>query len=126
MNEAVKKKWLEALRNGEFAQGRGRLRDGDTYCCLGVLCELYRRDNPEYGHWFEREPGRYVFRVPHTGYSATLLPAPVKHWAGLDSAVPRVSSTSEGDRMDNTVGLDTMNDSGKSFDEIAYRIERDL
>lgn len=40
-----KKKWLEALRSGEYKQGRRRLKtklsDGSyEYCCLGVLCEI--------------------------------------------------------------------------------------
>lgn len=36
-------KWLKALRGGKYKQGfnklhtRGHRRDGDTYCCLGVL-----------------------------------------------------------------------------------------
>ena len=40
MNKEVKKKWVDALRSGEYAQGRSSLRDHDEYCCLGVLCEL--------------------------------------------------------------------------------------
>ncbi len=42
--------WLiEALRSGNYTQGRGKLaqwRDGEKgfkYCCLGVACELYQR-----------------------------------------------------------------------------------
>lgn len=34
----IKQKWLDALRSGEYKQGKGRLRDGNgAYCCLGVL-----------------------------------------------------------------------------------------
>lgn len=37
-------KWVEALRSGEYEQGRGRLRvtdnAGDSFCCLGVACEI--------------------------------------------------------------------------------------
>ena len=42
MNVEVKEKWLKALRGGEFKQGRERLCDLDdnSYCCLGVLCEI--------------------------------------------------------------------------------------
>lgn len=41
MDKEVKVKWLEALRSGEYKQGKLALHDiGDnTYCCLGVLCE---------------------------------------------------------------------------------------
>ena len=33
-------KWVEALRSGNFIQGRGRLCVGDRYCCLGVANEV--------------------------------------------------------------------------------------
>lgn len=43
MDEAVKKKWVEALRSGQYQQARGAIKrtlpDGTAaYCCLGVLC----------------------------------------------------------------------------------------
>lgn len=34
--EDFKKKWVEALRSGKYQQGKYYLKDGDTYCCLGV------------------------------------------------------------------------------------------
>lgn len=37
---SLKKKWVEALRSGEYQQGEGHLFDGNTYCCLGVLCRV--------------------------------------------------------------------------------------
>ena len=41
MNQDVKQQWIEALRGGEYKQGRGVLRSKeDEYCCLGVLCDL--------------------------------------------------------------------------------------
>lgn len=44
--EDFKKKWLEALRSGEYKQGKASLRsfkqDPDSkdfaYCCLGIAC----------------------------------------------------------------------------------------
>lgn len=35
------KLWIEALRSGEYKQGRGRLEDRAGYCCLGVACKLF-------------------------------------------------------------------------------------
>lgn len=32
--------WLEALESGKYEQGRHLLKKGQSYCCLGVLCEL--------------------------------------------------------------------------------------
>ena len=34
----IKKKWLKALRSGEYGQAKGVLTDGEgNFCCLGVL-----------------------------------------------------------------------------------------
>lgn len=35
----IRAKWLEALRSGNYKQGKFGLRTGDTFCCLGVLCD---------------------------------------------------------------------------------------
>ena len=44
MNKAIKAKWIRALRSGKYRQARMALRcvrrDGPTYCCLGVLCNV--------------------------------------------------------------------------------------
>lgn len=40
IDEDVKARWVEALRSGEYQQGRRRLRTGGAYCCLGVLADL--------------------------------------------------------------------------------------
>lgn len=41
MNADIKAKWVAALRSGEYKQGHEHLRVDDSYCCLGVLCDLY-------------------------------------------------------------------------------------
>ena len=48
-DEALKARWVEALRSGKYHQGTGRLRcqvpgQADRFCCLGVLCELLVED----------------------------------------------------------------------------------
>lgn len=41
MKKVVADKWVAALRSGEYDQGIGRLRShNDTYCRLGVLCDI--------------------------------------------------------------------------------------
>lgn len=37
---ANRKKWVKALRSGKYKQAEGQLRDGDRFCCLGVLCDV--------------------------------------------------------------------------------------
>lgn len=35
------KRWINALRSGEYKQGRSHLQDvNGNYCCLGVACEV--------------------------------------------------------------------------------------
>lgn len=43
LNPEIKKKWVKALRSGKYNQCDGQLRQGDTFCCLGVLCDLHRK-----------------------------------------------------------------------------------
>ena len=41
LNKQFKKKWLSALRSGEYKKGKGQLRTKDNrFCCLGVACEI--------------------------------------------------------------------------------------
>lgn len=32
--------WVKALRSGEYKQGQGQLRKYNSFCCLGVACEI--------------------------------------------------------------------------------------
>ena len=46
MNNNLRKRWVAALRSGEYEQGKERLRSGgDEYCCLGVLCDIVINDS---------------------------------------------------------------------------------
>lgn len=38
------KELITALRSEEYKQGRSRLKSGDQYCCLGVLCDINTGD----------------------------------------------------------------------------------
>lgn len=100
MNPEVKIKWLEALRSGKYKQGKGCLRAGDSFCCLGVLIDVV---DPE-GWCADRFQG-YV----HKYASSNAMPNTVlrnKLELPLDLNI-----------------LSGMNDRGKSFNEIADYIE---
>jgi hypothetical protein len=104
MNPTVKAAWLAALRSGEYEQGRGRLRVGDTYCCLGVLADLYYS-----GQWERSKKLKMWVAGGKAGYP----PTDVREWADLDGHAIRK--------------LAEMNDQGKAtFKEIAAYIEREL
>lgn len=41
MDKKIARKWTEALRSGEYRQGKGTLKTKNgRYCCLGVLCDI--------------------------------------------------------------------------------------
>ena len=81
MNEEVKRLWCGALESGEFDQGSDTLRYGDRFCCLGVLCELYRRHTGQ-GAWDGHHFVTGSQRNRHT------LPPEVVSWAGLRDENP--------------------------------------
>lgn len=112
MNKRIKKLWIKALRGGKYKQARGFLRrngDAERFCCLGVLCDLYRKE--EGGAWSD-----HVFEANGL-YSSSVLPEPVHVWADLDDENPLLGRTAY------ATGL---NDQGKNFNFIADRIEKYL
>lgn len=92
MNPDIKAQWVAALRSGEYKQGRDRLRRGDEFCCLGVLCHLA-------GVAGAVEPAKVVAEYPKARYyyvdngyaEPSVLPGAVMSWAGLDDPNPSVA-----------------------------------
>lgn len=116
MNAKVKRLWIAALRGGKFLQGQNALRQQeqgqpDSYCCLGVLCELFRRATNR-GSWIGS-----TFQVDGAK-SMAQLPDPVRDWAGLEDRDPRLGA--------EAMSAISMNDRGSSFAIIAERIEQYL
>jgi hypothetical protein len=114
MNEAVKL-WVEALRSGEYQQGRHFLNDGDGhYCCLGVLCELYRKHvDPD----FPVCSSDGAIEYGEEGVDAE-LPEMIRGWAGLRTSVGEYDH-----RSGRVEALASQNDSGEPFCKIADIIE---
>ena len=85
MNKENLRKWIDALRSGEYTQGTRRLRGDGTYCCLGVLCDVYKKETKE-GVWIVR-PHKldtfYMFEVGDT-QETTKPNAAVLQWLGID------------------------------------------
>lgn len=119
----------EALESGEFKQGRVRLRvvinpldpPSDSFCCLGIACELFRRTFPEKTFWRDPVPGHRSapsYRAIQVGQQTNYgyLPDEVMEWFGF--ATDRASFNDEA-RLSGTNSLTTLNDDGKSFAEIA-------
>jgi hypothetical protein len=66
MNPEIKEKWLKALRSGEYAQGKCQLRRWNSFCCLGVLCDVI-----DASKWGKHKPHNEGF-VYEDGHSASL------------------------------------------------------
>lgn len=110
MNPQVKEKWLNALRSGEYQQTQHRLRREGGFCCLGVLCDLYIKENNE--EWKIDGGGDYFYE------QYKYPPLSVVEWAGLVSENPIVCN--------GKTDLGYLNDNESTFNEIADLIEEHL
>ncbi len=111
-------KWVEALKSGEFKQAQKQLRNDDAYCCLGVACELYRREHESESYW---EGNTFIFGDFNSEES--VLPKIVQDWLGVTSEtcfVDRADSTLPAFHRTELTGL---NDEGSTFEQIAAIIE---
>lgn len=116
MKPEIKKMWVEALRSGEYRQGRFFLNGRQGFCCYGVLCDLHAKTNG--GKW-EEDPDFITPRL-YLGSDA-LPPEAVFEWAGLDD-MSNTEIISDGEEW----RLTYFNDGGASFAEIADAIEAQL
>lgn len=115
MNRKVIEEWIAALESGEYAQGTHELRPTkDTYCCLGVLCDLHAKSQG--GKWTEpivdeEDGSRTSYEY---GGREDYLPKVVQEWAGIDDAGFDGLSVVE------------LNDDGCTFQDIAKEIRKYL
>lgn len=126
MKKRVKALWLKALRSGEFKQARRQLKRGNGYCCLGVLTELYLREQRE----------RIIREIKFGGSPADLLQDihipdaedatlddAVQAWAGLNNDDPYVFHK----KGEDTKTLSALNDDERlTFKQIASCIQKSL
>lgn len=119
MNENAKK-WVEALRSGEFKQATGHLRTQSGHCCMGVLCELFMRE----GGSLHVENCGGISGATFFDNDATLLPKKVQRWAGLKDWKGRfLTNTPDNGDVKTADCLTAINDRGATFAEIADLIE---
>ena len=103
MDPKAKKKWLKALRSGDYCQTQGTLVDETGYCCLGVLAEVcgLKKD------WTVDKHDTWRYKGFPGGWGSSC-------WFGVDT--------------DAHAECVDMNDSGagKSFKQIANWVEENL
>jgi hypothetical protein len=114
MNQEIKEEWIKDLESGDYTQATGALRKGDGYCCLGVLCEQYKRKHPEV-EWESDGGGNYIFLG-----AGGFLPTQVREWAKIRSTNGAYEIEDQGVCSD----LATRNDEGSTFNDIAELIRR--
>lgn len=106
MDAELKAKWLEALRSGRYDQTTGQLRNGNCFCCLGVLCDVFNPNAWEIeGDWSYGEG-------PDQSHEVGVLPHNFRITYGIDPVLEAL--------------LIEMNDDGRTFSEIANYIEAKL
>lgn len=122
MKAELKTKWIEALRSGRYRQAQNVLRDpSGAMCCLGVLLDV---DQPT-GWGAERINRFHRHCVEHVNSSDSdaqdFLGLKYRESQGLEFSVIR-----NGDPAKALHVLTEMNDSGRSFSDIADWIEENV
>lgn len=140
MRQSVAKEWVAALRSGEYNQGRNVLKNLDnTFCCLGVLCELYRKKNDDITMWFKTDrlgsridprdgfddtEEHFAFGQPDAVFGdRTSLPMNVMRWADMRTENGDLGYFGDEKGWVNDNDLASMNDGGMSFQDISKVIE---
>jgi len=109
MKKSIMKKWVKALRSGEFEQVKYRLNENGKHCCLGVLCDLALVDGKVECNVNDENLTIYGAIGKHD-----VLPEEVMEWSGI--------KTNKGSL--GCISLVLLNDHGTSFNEIANIIEK--
>lgn len=117
MKKHIAKKWVAALRSGDYKQGKSALRGTDskdrtTFCCLGVLCNLHAQAHPKIAKT-QTNPEIYLGEMD-------FLPEEVREWAGMKT---NDGSYGEETHWGPESDLANDNDAGVSFKKIADIIE---
>lgn len=116
MKPEIAKKWVDALRSGNYRQGCEQLRTdyeeegvAPEYCCLGVLCEVALSE------------GAIEKYNPHNPH----LPINVRDWAGMKTTEGVYQAFDEEAGEDNTLwGLNDKHH--KDFNYLADFIEKNV
>lgn len=124
MNAEWKAKWVAALNSGDYTQGYCRLsNDDNTFCCLGVLCDIVQKEYPDKLVW-ETNPNETYRRIKDVNNDVDaghLPPLVVMDIVGLPTENPDVLINGRMHSMGHH------NDhGGASFTQLAAAIEEQL
>jgi hypothetical protein len=110
MNKNIMKKWVKALRSGKYRKTSRKLcritKNGNkSWCCLGVLTDLYNKEHKK--HQVSVEGG--------------LLPNKVEQWSGMCSWGGKLHYNGASTALTN---LNDCTKSKRSFSRMADIIEK--
>lgn len=109
------KKWVSALRSGKYEQGQEYLNSQNKFCCLGVLCEVAKKNGVELKIEVDEEDNT----VSYNG-SNGVLSKPVMNWAGIQNICGSYINS-----RNQEMTLTGLNDTQRmSFKQIANIIEK--
>lgn len=114
MKKEIAEIWINALESGKYKQTKGVLKKDDSYCCLGVLCQISGLG--EFKQVRSNEIISYV--LPSGNFSSASLPDEVLYWSDIEDQYGSF------DESDSFSTLSILNDSGKTFTEIAEIIRQ--
>lgn len=102
-------KWVKALRSGKYEQGEGYLENADgQYCCLGVACKIS----------YPRARLLHKFFIDSKGQGRGYISK------NLEKKMPELLRGTDANKFVEKVSQ--MNDDGKSFNQIADWIEKNV
>lgn len=120
MDIQVKDKWIEALRSGEYIQGKNKLHSQYGFCCLGVLCDIAEKEGLIAKVSYDSvgsDGGDFQYFLYGENTDEDFLPTEVREWSGLEDTNPTVLEAG------SEIRLSQLNDNGESFEYIANLIE---
>lgn len=112
MNKEIALRWAAALRSGLYQQTQCQLRQGQAFCCLGVLCDLH-----------SQESGSVWTGESYLDRDST-VPKRVQQWAQLLNEHGGFALGWQPVGPATAPTLAAANDIGCSFSEIAQAIEQ--
>ena len=119
MNTEIKNQWITALRSGDYQQGIYNLFNGESFCCLGVLCDLAVKaqvlSEPRKLYYPLEDVDKYYYDNVWDS-----LPESVRIWAGLEISDPKIN-------VSGPLRISYLNDElGYNFEHLATLIEEQL
>ncbi|MGL4632616.1 MAG: hypothetical protein ACRCVT_15540 [Leadbetterella sp.] len=83
------KLWVEVLKENKYLQAKGSLKKGNSFCCLGVACDIYKKEVN--GKWLK---GDFIISLDDgkvKSKNSQALPDDVYKLLGFNANVPKIS-----------------------------------